>query len=501
MRSLVSARVFEEREDMRGPAAPCLAQGAAMEDSDEKGEAKEVLLASGLQMAAATLPDTFATASDGLLIDVGDSVDRRLAAAIFALGTFAPGWPGLRLSLPLSSMPRALMIFGSNARGLLISTVVKVVGSYGLTSGRLSNVMLALINDVTAAEDREEAVGAYFAANNFMSLAWMTGIPVMLVLVLKVVDNNPVFFLILQDFGETLDNRVKVPSQLRELPGALEHQRMDKKAGWKDVLMGFRGSDGRVQEVSSVSLPTQDAEAETEEQRLEEGEEARKVTPVGGACQSCAKNAHFRELKHRSNKVSRHETTSATSTSTDLSDTDMHDPDSCCAQSCSSPSSQGPAPSPVMVMKQQFVLPVRLAFGNRRLRRLWPTLFAGFLLMRLGTWGFAGQLVMDIGGQYFNQSMGLIPYGTTQVAVLTMIPGQLLAIPGNLITGYLSKRCVLKGVAKTIVPKDYLFPECVAKTIARVCVDSFIPKPVFQLAFQFRCGGPLFLLRRMVRQS
>ncbi|CAE7941464.1 unnamed protein product, partial [Symbiodinium necroappetens] len=90
-------------------------------------------------------------------------------------------------------MPRALMIFGSNARGLLISTVVKVVGSYGLTS----NVMLALINDVTAAEDREEAVGAYFAANNFMSLA-MTGIPVMLVLVLKVVDNNPVFFLILQ---------------------------------------------------------------------------------------------------------------------------------------------------------------------------------------------------------------------------------------------------------------------------------------------------------------
>ena len=30
-----------------------------------------MLLASGLQMAAATLPDTFATASDGLLIDVG----------------------------------------------------------------------------------------------------------------------------------------------------------------------------------------------------------------------------------------------------------------------------------------------------------------------------------------------------------------------------------------------------------------------------------------------
>lgn len=182
---------------------------------------------------------------------------------------------------------------------------------------------------------------------------------------------------------------------------------------------------------SSVSLPTQDAEAETEEQRLEEGEEARKER----AAQSEQRQSESEE------PGSRHETTSATSTSTDLSDTDMHDPDACCAQSCSSPSSQGCQTccsrtwATVRVPLRQFVLPVRLAFGNRRLRRLW---FAGFLLM------FAGQLVMDIGGQYFNQSMGLIPYGTTQeiitVAVLTMIPGQLLAIPGNLITGYLSKR-------------------------------------------------------------
>ena len=40
--------------------------------------------------------------------------------------------------------------------------------------------------------------------------------------------------------------------------------------------------------------------------------------------------------------------------------------------------------------------------------------------------------------------MDLIPYGTknelTLVAVLTMVPGQLLAIPGNLVAGYLSKR-------------------------------------------------------------
>ncbi|CAE7758969.1 unnamed protein product, partial [Symbiodinium pilosum] len=221
------------------------------------------------------------------------------------------------------------------------------------------NVMLALINDVTAAEDREEAVGAYFAANNFMSLM-MTGIPVMLVLVLKVIPNNPAFFLILQ----------AVLSVLCIL--LLFGVRMDANAGSKE-------------------RPERDSELSVE---------------------------------------SRMDTTS---TSTEASE-DMQDPDACCAHSCRSVNGQGPCPT-LRKAVRQFVLPVRLAFGNRRLRRLW---FAAFLLM------FAGQLVMDIGGQFFNQSMGLIPYGTRQeiitVAVLTMIPGQLLAIPGNLVTGYLSKR-------------------------------------------------------------
>ena len=105
-------------------------------------------------------------------------MDRRLAAAVFSVGTFAPTW--------------SLLIFGhTSGKALWISTVIKVVGSYGLTS----NVMLALINDVTAPEDREEAVGLYYAANNFMSLT-ITGIPVLLVLILRVVPNNPTIFLV-----------------------------------------------------------------------------------------------------------------------------------------------------------------------------------------------------------------------------------------------------------------------------------------------------------------
>ncbi|CAJ1388127.1 unnamed protein product, partial [Effrenium voratum] len=171
-------------------------------------ELGKVLLASGLQMASVALPETFvfallrariwgnnmssymayaAIGINSVAVIFGgpfgrfsDCVDRRLAAAVFAIGTFAPTW--------------SLLIFGhTTAKALWISTVIKVVGSYGLTS----NVMLALINDVTPAEDREEAVGAYYAANNLMSLT-MTGIPVLLVLILRVVPNVPTIFLIAQ---------------------------------------------------------------------------------------------------------------------------------------------------------------------------------------------------------------------------------------------------------------------------------------------------------------
>lgn len=97
--------------------------------------------------------------------------------------------------------------------------------------------------------------------------------------------------------------------------------------------------------------------------------------------------------------------------------------------------------------------PFRLAFGHRRLRRL---CLAAFLL------SFGGNLVSDIGGQFFQESLGLIDNTDMAkdelqrkrvwVAVYSMLPGQLMAIPGNLITGYLAKQSGPLRLLRRIVP-------------------------------------------------
>lgn len=299
-------------------------------------ELGKVLLASGLQATAANLPDTFVLASlrtriwgdhmseymayasiginavavlfGGLFGRFGDTVDRRIAAAVYATATFASSW--------------SLLVFGwTTATGLWACTVLKIIGSFGNTS----NVFLALVNDVTPAKDRGEAVGAFFAMNNLISLV-MTSVPVLLVLILEVVPNNPFFFLVAQVILSALCY----------------------------VLLW------------SVRLPTKEKVVEKEN---DDKAESRGICGL------------------------------------------------------------------ILLGLTQMVEPVKLACGNSKLRRLF---WCSFLLM------FCGQLVMDIGGQYFNQSLNLIPYGTAAqvqtVSVLTMIPGQLLAIPGNLITGALVKR-------------------------------------------------------------
>ena len=66
-----------------------------------------------------------------------DAVDRRIAAGLFAAGTFLPGW--------------ALQVFGETSSGLWLSTVAQILGSFGLTS----NVMFSLATDVNCSELRE----------------------------------------------------------------------------------------------------------------------------------------------------------------------------------------------------------------------------------------------------------------------------------------------------------------------------------------------------------
>ena len=84
--------------------------------------------------------------------------DRRLAAGVVAVASFAPGC--------------ALLIFGFTSRGLWISTVIMVISAFGNTS----NVMFALVSDATALEDQEEDFWFGCAATSLIGLL-MTSLP------------------------------------------------------------------------------------------------------------------------------------------------------------------------------------------------------------------------------------------------------------------------------------------------------------------------------------
>lgn len=170
-------------------------------------ELRKVLLAYGLQRATASLPDIFvlsvlrtkywgynmaayasimaiginfvAILLGGPFGKISDRLDRRLAAGVVAVASFAPGW--------------VLLVFGFTARGLWISTGVKVISAFGNTS----NVMFALVGDATAVEDQDEAFGLAYASAHLIGLL-LNGLPVLLVFTLKALPSSPVFFLALQ---------------------------------------------------------------------------------------------------------------------------------------------------------------------------------------------------------------------------------------------------------------------------------------------------------------
>jgi len=81
------------------------------------------------------------------------------------------------------------------------------------------------------------------------------------------------------------------------------------------------------------------------------------------------------------------------------------------------------------------VKPLRLIFCHRRLRRL---CLVAFLL------ALANVVPMVVAQPYFNQSLGLYLYGTPadfeKVSALSTLPGQLLVLPGFLLTGFLAKQ-------------------------------------------------------------
>lgn len=323
-----------------------------------------VFLASSLQMGASGLANIFVlsdlkvqywgkhmseyTAMSSMMLNVvavlcgglfgrfSDAVDRRLAASLFAVGTFLPGW--------------SLLLCGQNRIGLLAATLATIIGAFGLTS----NVMLALVNDVTPFEDREVACGTYFACMNLMSLL-LNAVPVLLILVLKVVPNSPNIILSAQ----------------------LVLSLLFFVCVWS-------------------------------------------VKPTKQPVESEEKSNHW---------------------------------DCSCLKETSSPEVGGNEKSWLCRSVGVVCEPMKLAFGNGRLRRL---CLAAFCLK------FGSDLVMDIGLQFFNDCLGLLDEAdeankarrdsVITVAVLTMLPGQFMAIPGNLITGYLAKKVGTLKLLRILVP-------------------------------------------------
>lgn len=138
----------------------------------------KAVLASGLQQASVGVTNTFilsvlmgkiwgksqaeynawigvainvlASLTGGAFGRFSDNVDRRLAAAIFGVGQFLPGW--------------AVCVFGLTNWGLWVSTASRILG----TIGSASNVIFALANDVTNFQDREIASGVFFAGTNLL---------------------------------------------------------------------------------------------------------------------------------------------------------------------------------------------------------------------------------------------------------------------------------------------------------------------------------------------
>lgn len=408
-------------------------------------ELTKVVIAAGLQQGISSLADTFVLsdlkvkywgkhlseyqAMASILINAvavccggafgafSDTVDRRLAAAIFAAGTFLPGW--------------ALLVFGQTNSGLLVATVAKIVGSFGLTA----NVMLALANDVTPFQDRELSTGAFFACICFVNVG-MTAIPVLLVVVFQIIPDRPQMFLFLQVAMSGVFFFILYTVRI--------HKVETEKHGGKDLVW------------------------EQESRGDREDESSEDATVVERSCKC----------------------------------------------------------------KFSAIGPLKLAMGNRRLRRM---CVAAFLLK------FAGDLVMDIGGQFFYESLGLItnahddeknPFASTDpfaksagkanpyiqasnqdgakelikaadesakekrsaivtISVLTMLPGQVMAIPANLITGALAKRNGPLKLLRILVPVSGLLV-AVGAFMALIRQVWFIAVVVICLTYASLPNVPLF---------
>lgn len=324
----------------------CKALAAAFKMLWRNPQLAKVMLAAGLQGAAMVVCDTFVLnvlkgqiwasrmaeygAYAGIAINItaaitggpfgrmSDLIDRRIAFALSGLLTLLP--------------TLAVLIFGLDAQGLLISTIVRVLCSVGYTC----NMGFALANDLTPFEDRELMSGVLIAVTNFMQVV-LNGVPAVLIVWLKVVPENP---------------------------KALLYCSLSLSALFFITVF-------------TVRLDQNPMCPEEEEQ----------VSPT-------------RRFAY---------------------------------------TAKGRCPT--------MTEPFRLMFRHRRLRRLNLSLF----LMST-----ADTLTMAVGGQFYLMSLGLIPNGTdseiAMVNVASSLPGQILVLPGLILTGFLAKQRGSLRLTRQLIP-------------------------------------------------
>lgn len=173
-------------------------------------ELAKVMLASGLQRSAVTLAGTLgiqnlramvwgestaqntaivsmclnllAMTTGGLFGRLGDSVGRRVAACTFGFTSFLPAF--------------ALLTFGFNSTGLLVSSIGSVLSGFGCSS----DALLVLAHDVTLEEDRALAFGLFQAATNLIAFV-LYGLPALLTVMLQVLPNPSIMAWLYYQFG------------------------------------------------------------------------------------------------------------------------------------------------------------------------------------------------------------------------------------------------------------------------------------------------------------
>eukprot|EP00443_Scrippsiella_acuminata_P131193 CAMPEP_0115596836 /NCGR_PEP_ID=MMETSP0272-20121206/13040_1 /TAXON_ID=71861 /ORGANISM="Scrippsiella trochoidea, Strain CCMP3099" /LENGTH=597 /DNA_ID=CAMNT_0003032185 /DNA_START=69 /DNA_END=1863 /DNA_ORIENTATION=+ len=418
-------------------------------------ELVKVMLASGLQRSAVSLAGTLgiqnlramvwgestaqntaivsmclnllAMTTGGLFGRLGDHVGRRAAAGVFGFTSFLPAF--------------ALLTFGFNSTGLLVSSIGSVLSGFGCSS----DAMLVLAHDVTLEEDRAMAFGLFQAATNLIAFVFY-GFPALLTIMLRVVPNPSISLWLYYQFSLSVAFFLVVVAI--RLPPTAE-------------------SDGRqsAREVQHDPAPQLDLESLPSEPQTGNVKDTAQGDQQHSDGQASVVCRHMRMLANL------------------------------------------PIVSELLMVLKDPVLAYVLLTGS--------------LL------AFSGDLVFDIGSQFFRDELDLLGDGEMSeerleqnqlISVLTTLPAEILIIPGAMLVGSLGQRlgslrllkilipisgiCTASGVIMALAPSYWLVPVvCIAQNYAALAGNIPLKHLVAQVAPEGRVGeamGTLGMLGQAV---